>query len=149
MKWLPWNWPWNWLHMSTCTPGRTHTPPQGDGTEQTCAATGAPEVRSPCARNAFTLLPYVAPRHAVAERDYGDATLRYGCKVRTACARTLRATPCRCCRCWGWGAGWIPTSALCGGARAQWGQPSAGLRQNHAARWGGRTCDVRYEVLLL
>ncbi|KAF5831151.1 flagellar associated protein [Dunaliella salina] len=52
--------------------------------EKACAATGAPEIRAPCARNSFVVLPYIPPRNAVAEPDYGDNILRYGCKVRLA-----------------------------------------------------------------
>ncbi len=52
--------------------------------EHACAATAAPQVTAPCARNALILTRYVPPPTSPAEPDYGDDTLRYGQKVQLA-----------------------------------------------------------------
>mmetsp|Transcript_17107 Transcript_17107/g.36945 ORF Transcript_17107/g.36945 Transcript_17107/m.36945 type:complete len:401 (-) Transcript_17107:72-1274(-) len=52
--------------------------------EEACAATAAPEVRSPCARNTFILLKYKPPKLSPFESYYEDDVLRYGQKIRLA-----------------------------------------------------------------
>lgn len=52
--------------------------------EEACAATAAPEVRAPCARNSLIILKYQPPRDNALEADYGDDIVRYGSKVRLA-----------------------------------------------------------------
>jgi hypothetical protein len=52
--------------------------------EEACAATAAPEVRAPCARNTFVLLKYQPDRNAALEPFYEDDVLHYGQKIRLA-----------------------------------------------------------------
>ncbi|KXZ51142.1 hypothetical protein GPECTOR_13g629 [Gonium pectorale] len=53
--------------------------------EPAAAATAAPDVRAPCARNSLIILPYVPPKTATAlEPPYTDNIVHYGQKVRLA-----------------------------------------------------------------
>ena len=50
--------------------------------EHACAATAAPQLKAPCARNTFILVKYSAPRADISTTHYRDDVLRYGQKVR-------------------------------------------------------------------
>lgn len=73
-------------HAHVCGHARPPRPPQDPRPgEEICSASGAPEVRAPCARNSFVILPYKAPRPGhVLEPEYPDAAVHYGQKVRLA-----------------------------------------------------------------
>lgn len=82
------------VHLAT---GCTLAADTGDrdprAAERACAATGAPEVRAPVARNTFCVLPFKPAKTAVPEPDYGDSVLRYGAKVRLAAHPTYTGDP--------------------------------------------------------
>lgn len=61
--------------------------------ELSCAATAAPELRLPCARNTFLLAKYRPPRMAALETFYEDDVLRYGQKVRLVANPAAQAEP--------------------------------------------------------
>lgn len=50
--------------------------------ELACAATAAPEIRAPCARNTFLISKYRPPRMSALDTFYEDDVLRYGQKIR-------------------------------------------------------------------
>ncbi len=52
--------------------------------EQSVAATAAPQITTPCARNSVVLTRYVPPPSSPLEPEYGDDVLRYGQKVQLA-----------------------------------------------------------------
>ena len=61
--------------------------------EEACAATAAPEIRSPCARNTFIVLKYRPNKASALEPYYEDDTLRYGQKIRLALNPAANSLP--------------------------------------------------------
>ncbi|KAJ9532387.1 hypothetical protein QJQ45_010424 [Haematococcus lacustris] len=53
--------------------------------ELSCAATAAPQLTAPCARNCLILLKYQPPPNSTSEPEFDGDILRYGQKVRIAC----------------------------------------------------------------
>ena len=58
--------------------------------ENACAATAAPELTKPCARNTFVLTKYTSPRLDIGTTHYDDDVLRYGQKVRVVANSAVR-----------------------------------------------------------
>ena len=95
--------------MTWCAFSHPHTPPSSSvprvrchslahaqdrrAGEHACAATAAPELTKPCARNTFILAKYTAPRLDVSTTHYEDDVLRYGQKIRLIANPAITGQP--------------------------------------------------------